>query len=102
MYSVEKNETNTIGSSFTILSVDTFAMSKDGSRMVMVGTFAGNREKLLAYDFSQDDFKVYNGEGLILSGNSNATFIDDYVYLLAPAETSSKVRNYIIDWASII
>lgn len=102
VYSVEKNETNTIGSSFTILSVDTFAMNKDGNRMVMVGTFAGNREKLLAYDFSQDDFKVYNGEGLILSGNSNVTFIDDYVYLLAPAETSSKVRNYIIDWASII
>ena len=102
VYSIERNEVQNIGSAFTILSVDTFAISNDGKKMVMAGTFAGNREKLLAYDFSQDELKVYNGEGLLLTGNTNVTMIDDYVYFLAPAETSSKVLNYVIKWSDLI
>lgn len=102
VYSIERNEVQNIGSAFTILSVDTFAISNDGQKMAMAGTFAGNREKLLAYDFSQDELKVYNGEGLLLTGNTNITMIDDCVYFLAPAETSSKVRNYVINWSDLI
>ncbi len=102
VYSFEENESRNLGSAFTILSVDSFALSDDGSKMIMAGTFAGNREKLLAYDFSQDELKVYNGEGLLLTGNTNVTMIDDYVYFLAPAETSSKVRNYVIKWSDLI
>lgn len=102
IYSVERDKTNTMGSSFTVLAVDSFAVSKDGTRMIMTGTFAGNKDRLLAYDFSEDELRVYNGEGLLLHGNSNVTLIDDYIYLLAPAEKASKVRNYVIQWSDII
>ncbi len=102
IYHVYKGELMKVRSSLIISNVQDFCVNNDGNKVIISGVFGGNKNKMMLYDFDYDTVKVYDGDVMFISENSNVTFLGDNAYFLAPAVTSSKVVNFVIPWENII
>ncbi|NLL62886.1 MAG: hypothetical protein GX241_01380 [Ruminococcaceae bacterium] len=101
VFDVKNGSNQVINTTVSIFEIQDFTIDPNGERLILAGTFAGNKEKILFYDFITDKIVLVEGKTLFLSNNPNLSFIGDNVYFLSPGQTADYVTNLVIKWSDI-
>lgn len=90
-----------IRTNISINAVQDFTVDDSGTKIALAGTFAGNSEKLLFCNLTNDRCTTIEGADLFISNYSNLAFLDDSVYIVMPGKTSDKISNFVISWDAV-
>lgn len=105
LYDLFSNEEIGIPVPVSIRGIEDFVVNEKQDKIAIVGSFAGNSEKILFSRLGspnyKEKYKIFDNRNLFISGHSNVAFMGDYIYLVAPSEDEDKVYNYVISWDAI-
>ena len=101
LYNLVENSQSTL-LNLSLNKVNTFDVSPDKTRVVIVGSFDNGKQRLIFYDLKIKRYKIVNERNLINEDYPNLRFIDkDKISYIRPSKSDTLNGNIVVSWDEI-